>query len=42
VHRLGHPFPARHLFGAVDARGPGIALAKGILTSIFVTLTSMH
>ncbi|MND93975.1 hypothetical protein D3C80_861780 [compost metagenome] len=30
VHRLGHPLPASHLLGAVNARGPGIALAQGI------------
>ncbi|MOA01160.1 hypothetical protein D3C78_1205510 [compost metagenome] len=30
VHGLGHQPPARDLLGAMDARGPGIALAKRV------------
>ena len=39
---IGHPLPARYLLGAVDPGGPGVALAQRVLSSTFVTLTSMH
>ncbi len=38
VHGIGHPAPALHLIRAMDARGPGIALALRADLGAFATI----